>query len=225
MRSGCAGAPPGRSSVPMGTTRELFRGDGIDIVEHVCTYGPEDRPFEEWLCAANVAFVMAGAFAVRAPAGSAPLGPGSVMLGNEGDPYTCVHEVGRGDVCISFGYSADLLEEAGRSLGTRPRFRGISLGPMPAFAAVPAIARKSPAAIEEAALELLGRILDADAGSQRGVVRPRPAAARSARGGLRRPRPPEEGGAAEALRHIDAHSGEPLSLAILAERARLTRFH
>ncbi|MFL5433249.1 MAG: helix-turn-helix domain-containing protein [Myxococcales bacterium] len=194
----------------MGTTRELFRGDGIDVVEHVCTYGPEDRPFEEWLRASNVAFVMEGAFAVRAPAGSAALGPGSVMLGNEGDPYTCVHEVGRGDVCISFGYSADLLEEAGRSLGVRPRFRGISLGPMPAFAAVPAIARKTPAAIEEAALELLGRILDADAGSPRRLLRPRPA---------------DERRAAEALRHIDAHAGEPLSLAILAEHARLTRFH
>jgi AraC family transcriptional regulator len=194
----------------MGITRELFQGDGLCVVEHVCVYGPGDRPFEEWHRSSNVAFVVDGAFDVRAPAGSAALGPGSVMLGNEGDPYTCVHEAGRGDVCVSFGYSADLLEEAGRSLGLRPRFGGISLGPMPAFAAAPAIARKSPASMEEAALDLLGRILDADAGSPRRLQRPRPA---------------DERRAVAALRHIDAHAAEPLSLGSLAERARLTRFH
>jgi AraC family transcriptional regulator len=193
----------------MGTTRELFRGDGLSVVEHVCAYGPEDRPFEEWHRASHVAFVVEGAFDVRGPAGSVALGPGSVLLGNEGDPYTCVHE-GRGDVCVSFGYSADLLEEAGRSLGLRPRFRGLSLGPMPGLAAVPAVARKSPASMEEVALDLLGRILDADAGSPRRLQRPRPA---------------DERRAVAALRHIDAHAGEPLSLSTLAERARLTRFH
>ena len=181
--------------VAMATTRELFRGDGLAISEHVCSYGPEDRPFEERLCASSVAFVVEGAFGVRSPAGSTALGPGSVMLGNAGDPYTCVHDAGRGDVCISFRYSADLLDEAGRSLGLRPRFRGISLGPAPDFAAF---------------LELLGRVLEADAGAPRSLSRPRPA---------------DERRAVEALRHIDAHADEPLSLASLAARARLTRFH
>jgi len=194
----------------MATTRELFRGDGLAISEHVCSYGPEDRPFEERLCASSVAFVVEGAFGVRSPAGSTALGPGSVMLGNAGDPYTCVHDAGRGDVCISFRYSADLLDEAGRSLGLRPRFRGISLGPAPDFAAFPAIARHAARSLEETALELLGRVLEADAGAPRSLSRPRPA---------------DERRAVEALRHIDAHADEPLSLASLAARARLTRFH
>src|SRR4051812_14902250 len=54
---------------PMGTTRELFRGDGLSVVEHVCAYGPGDRPFEEWHRASHVAFVVDGAFDVRAPGG------------------------------------------------------------------------------------------------------------------------------------------------------------
>jgi len=193
----------------MGTTRELFRGNGFFVVEHVCAYGPADEPFEEQHRSSNVAFVVDGAFGVRAPAGSAQLGPGSVLLGNEGEPYTCAHEVGRGDVCVSFGYSRALLEDAGSSLGVRPSFRGVSLAPAPAFAAIPAIARASPAALEEAALEVLARVLVADAETVH----------------LRRPRPADERRAVEALRHIDAHAGEPLSLATLAERARLTRFH
>jgi AraC family transcriptional regulator len=195
-------------SPAMGVTRELFRGEGFSVVEHVCSLGPADKPFEERHGASNVAFVIGGAFAVRSPAGSAALGPGSILLGNEGDPYTCAHDAGLGDVCVSFGYSQEVLAEAGSSLGTRPRFRGISLGPAPAFAAVPAIARASPPALEEAALDVLGRILAADAGTVR----------------LQRPRPADERRAVEALRLIDAHAGEPLSLAMLAGRARLTRF-
>jgi transcriptional regulator GlxA family with amidase domain len=85
----------------------------------------------------------------------------------------------------------------------------VSLGPAPAFAAIPAIARASSPSLEEAALDLLARVLAADAGTVR----------------LQRPRPADERRAVEALRHIDAHAGEPLSLAALAERARLTRFH
>jgi len=193
----------------MGTTRELFRGEGLWVVEHVCAYGPADRPFEELHCSYNVAFVVDGAFAVRAPPGSAALGPGSVLLGNAGDPYTCAHDAGGGDVCVSFGYSRQLLDDAGASLGLTPRFRGVSLGPAPVFAAIPAIARVSPPSLEEAALDLLARVLDADASTAR----------------LRRPRPADERRAVEALRHIDAHAAEPVSLAALAERARLTRFH
>src|SRR5205085_34785 len=193
----------------MGITRQLFRGGGFRVVEHVCAYGPEDPPFEERHGESNVAFVVGGGFGVRTPAGSAALGPGSILLGNEGDPYTCAHEASRGDVCVSFAYSRRLLEEAGSSLGIRPRFRGVSLGPAPAFAAIPAIARASPPAVEEAALGLLARVLAADSGTVR----------------LQRPRPADERRAVEALRHIDAHAGEPLSLGALAERARLTRFH
>jgi AraC-like DNA-binding protein len=193
----------------MGTTRELFRGGGFSVVEHVCAYGPEDRPFEERHGSSNIAFVVDGSFDVRTPSGSAALGPGSVLLGNEGDPYTCAHDAGRGDVCVSFGYSTGLLEDAGSSLGVRPRFRGVALGPAPAFAAIPAIARASSPSLEEAALDLLARVLAADAGTVR----------------LQRPRPADERRAVEALRHIDSHAGEPLSLATLAERARLTRFH
>jgi len=194
----------------MGTTRHLFQRDGIRVSEHECEYGPDDRPFEELHCGTNVAFVVAGAFDIRAPEGSAALGPGSIILGNEGAPYTCVHDAGRGDVCVSFGFSRAVVEEAASSLGLRPSFRGISLGPSPSFAAAPAMARASPVALEEAALELLGGVLAADSDRIRNP---------------RRPAPAEERRAVEALRHIEAHASEPLPLSALAERARLTRFH
>ena len=67
-------------------------------------------------------------------------------------------------------------------------------------------ANYAPAALLEAALDLLTRVLAADAGTAR----------------LQRPRPADERRAVEALRHMDAHAAEPLSLTTLAERARLT---
>src|SRR3954463_6607906 len=188
-----AGGDSSICSQAMGVTRELFRGEGFHVLEHVCVFGPEDQPFEERHGTSNVAFVVGGAFDVRTPAGSAALGPGSILLGNEGDSYTCAHDTGRGDVCLSFRYSRGLLEDAGASLGVRPRFRGVSLGPAPDFAAIPAIARATPPALEEAALEVLARVLAADAGTA----------------SLRRARPADERRAVEALQHIDAHASEP----------------
>jgi AraC-like DNA-binding protein len=190
------------------TVRELLSQRELRIAEYHCSSGPEDVPFEEQFRATSVAFVRGGSFAIRSPRGAAALGPGSLVLGNAREPYTCSHE-GRGDLCLSFRYSERLLDEvAGGATFRRP---ALPAGPLMALPAVvdAAVSGKGPS-LEEVAIEVLGRALEADATR---TLRPEA------------PRAADERRAQEAMRFIDAHAGEPLTLRGLAGRARLSAYH
>lgn len=189
-------------------SRQLLVSHDLRIREYVCTSGPEDAPFEEQFESACVAFVCRGSFAVRSARGSAALGPGSVLLGNARQPYTCSHE-GRGDVCLSFTYGDRLAEEVAGA-----GFRRAALPASSAFVALPALldaaARGEGPSLEELAVEVLGRAAEADATGATGTQTARAA---------------DERRAQETMRFIDAHAPEPLSLRSLAARARVSAFH
>lgn len=186
---------------------------GICFSEVSCDAGPEVAPFEEMHPHASIAFVTQGGFGYRSSAGSAVLGPGAVVLGNAGAPYTCTHAAPGGDRCLSFGYSAAVVEEVAASLGRKDRFQRPFLPAAPAFAALPALASTAAQgagpSLEEIAVEALGRALSAGA----------------ADGASANVRPRDERRAVEAMRAIDASASEPLSLAEMASRAGLGRFH
>ena len=186
---------------------------GITFSEVSCDAGPEVAPFEEMHPHASIAFVTHGGFGYRSSAGSAVLGPGAVLLGNAGCAYTCTHAAPGGDRCLSFGYSAAVVEEVAGSLGRRDRFRRPWLPAAPALAALPALASAAAQgacpSLEEIAVEALGRALCAAA----------------AGGALAPVQPRDERRAVEAMRAIDASAGEPLSLLQMANRAGLGRFH
>jgi len=193
--------------------RQTRCAPGICMTDVLCSAGPADAPFEEWHGIASVAFVTQGGFGYRCSAGTAALGPGAVLLGNAGSAYTCTHAAPGGDRCLSFGYSAEVVEEVAASGGRTERFRRAVLPAAPALASLPALAWSAAEgrgpSLEEIAVEALGRALSASAGD--GAVAP-PLRAR------------DERRAIEAMRSIDADASEPLSLGEMAGRAGLGRY-
>src|SRR5215204_7391090 len=97
-------------------SRPLQQRGAVVVSEHRCSAGPEHRPFEEQHTTTNIALVVTGAFRYRAAPGSVSLGPGSIMLGNAGQPYVCSHELGRGDHCICFSLRADVTDRVASGL-------------------------------------------------------------------------------------------------------------
>ena len=187
--------------------RRMSCASGICFSEVSCDAGPDEASVEEHHAIASVAFVTHGGFGYRCGAGSAVLGPGAVLLGNAGGGYTCTHAAPGGDRCLSFGYSAEVVEDVAASAGRTGRFRSPALPAMPAFAALPALASTAADGIgpslEEIAVEALGRALCAGAvGGSAAPVRPR-----------------------DERRSMDAGAREPLSLAGMAGRVGLGRFH
>jgi AraC family transcriptional regulator len=187
--------------------RELHRGPDLIVAEYRCSSGPDDAPYEERFCSTSVALVRGGSFAVRSPRGTAALGPGSFVVGNAGQPYTCSHAA-RGDVCLSFAFGERFVEDVAR--GTP--FRRPAL---PAFAELAALAAhvetaEQGDAIEELAVDVLGRALHADAAGSLPPLQVSVA---------------DERRAQQAMRFLDAHAEEPITLRALAARARVSAFH
>src|SRR5687768_2930381 len=105
----------------------------VVVSEHRCSAGPEHRPFEEQHVSTNIALVVAGAFRYRSQPGAVSLGPGSIMLGNAGQPYVCSHELGTGDHCVCFSLRPDVTEAIASELSVVPGFARLSAPPAPLF--------------------------------------------------------------------------------------------
>jgi AraC-like DNA-binding protein len=116
--------------------RLLARGEGWAVSDVVCTAGPQDRAFEERHDDVAVAIVVAGTFQYRSSTGRELMTPGSLLLGNPGEPFECGHEHAPGDRCLSFsftpGYFESVAAEAGAS-AARPGFRVPRVPPLRAL--------------------------------------------------------------------------------------------
>jgi AraC family transcriptional regulator len=188
-------------------SRQLHRGPDLLVAEYRCSSGPEDAPYEERFCSTCIALVRGGSFALRSSKGTAALGPGSFVLGNAGQPYTCSH-AGHGDVCLSFAFGERFVEDVARGMS----FRRPAL---PASAKLAWLAARVEAiedgeAIEELAVDVLGRALHADATGS--LPPPQVSTA-------------DERRAQQAMRFLEAHADEPIALRALAARARVSAFH
>lgn len=194
----------------------LAQSEGWRAFDVVCTSGPEDRAFEERRDYVSIALVIAGTFRYRSPCGSALLAPGSLLLGESGQCFECGHEHGRGDRSIAFHYDPDFFETVA---GAIPGVRRLSFG-MPAipplrwFSALAAEIELAAdgdelRSVEELALRLAGGILRLAADA--------PA--------LRAPGNLDQRRIGRVLRHIEAHSEEPLTIADLARLAGMSRYH
>jgi AraC family transcriptional regulator len=100
--------------------RSLAAGDGWSIYDVVCTAGPKDRAFQEQHSQISVAVVLSGTFQYRTSTGNELMTPGSLLLGNAGEPFQCSHDYGTGDRCISFHYSEKFCERSG--IATKQQF-------------------------------------------------------------------------------------------------------
>lgn len=104
------------------------------MTDVLCTAGPLDRPFEEQHSVASIAVVVSGTFQYRSPAGREFMTPGSLLLGNAGDCFTCGHEHGTGDRCVAFSYAPEFLERLARDAGASAvRFNTPRLPPVRAL--------------------------------------------------------------------------------------------
>jgi AraC family transcriptional regulator len=201
----------------------LAAGRGWRVDDIRCTSGPRDRPFEERHDGMCVAIVTAGTFTYRTTQGTAVLAPGAALLGNHGHCFECGHEHGIGDRCLSFRFSPELVESVVSELpGARQlAFTLPNLPPLPQLiplVADAAAARDGSDAIsfEELALSVVAEVRIA-----------LPGMTSSARGKqiARQPSARDQRRVTEALRRIEAHCDQPLSLQQLATDVAMSPYH
>jgi AraC-like DNA-binding protein len=196
--------------------RRVAAGAGWSVEDVVCDLGPETRPGEERFGGFTIAAVVGGGFDVGTASGRAQLYPGAFLLGNDGACFACGHSHGRGDRCIAFHFEPQFFEEIAATAGGSFRFRFaapmLPAGVDFAWATVESLlaAAGEGVAAEELAMALAGGVIRAIAGRRVPALQSLP---RERRRVLR------------ALRHIEEHGEEPLSLDDLAAVACMSKFH
>ncbi|HEY7886679.1 MAG TPA: AraC family transcriptional regulator [Steroidobacteraceae bacterium] len=197
----------------------LASGTGWSVRDFRCTSGPRDPRYEEKHNVYSIALVTEGTFQYRTAQGSALMTPGSLLLGNEGACFECGHQHSRGDRCLAFHFSPELLESvvaavpgAKQLVLTAPR-----LPPLPSVLAVLAAAHalrdegEGPGEFRELALRVAETVY--------GALNEGSSASRRA------PTPRDERRVAAALRRIEAQQGARLSVDELAAEAAVSPFH
>jgi AraC family transcriptional regulator len=198
------------------SSRRLAGGEGWSLYEIDCRAGPEDRPFEERHGSVSIAAVVSGTFTYTSDTGRALLHPGALLLGNHGACYRCGHEHGVGDRCVSLQLSPDYFGEIAASAAGSSRFRFPSAMLPAARATLPhtvmleAQGARDPLGREERLVGFAAAALRSLSGAA--AVAQRVSAADTRR-------------VSRALRHIEAHSAEPLDLDRLASVAAASKFH
>ena len=199
------------TEAPSTRYRELQTKGGLTLQYCRCRGASVGRAQDEQHLSFSVSVVDRGVFSYRSPRGDAVLGPGWLMLGNEGEAYVCSHEHGMGDDCIVLDLSAQAYDALQSALGqVGGPFARPALPPLPRIAAL----LKSLVAwgddgfaLEETALAVVAAIQGDISG-----VSPTPA-------------PPERDRAVAAARYIEDHAAEPLSLDRVAAEIGLSPFH
>ncbi|MBN8229711.1 helix-turn-helix transcriptional regulator [Corallococcus macrosporus] len=201
--------------VDLTTARLLASGDGWRVREIVCRSGPKDPVFEEQHTGVSISAVLSGSFTYRSRNGRVLLTPGSLLLGERHASFCCGHEHGVGDRCVAFHFEPELIEEVARGLPgvKRTDFPVHRLPPLqrlaPLLADVQALAEQPGSrGAEELVLRMAGAALS---GVHEGRARPVTSQ--------------DERRMGNAVRWMEAHLEEPLSLALLAEEVGMGRHH
>jgi AraC family transcriptional regulator len=195
----------------------LASGPGWRVEDVVCTSGPRDRPFEERHDAVCIAAVISGTFRYRSQVGSAVLAPGALLLGNHHHCFECSHRHGTGDRCLSFRLTPEFWQAVA---GAIPGVRALSFS-------VPCLPPSSRLLSLSAAVEVARGDSDAGAFEELALRLAGIAAGALNEGKSRAPSPSarDERRIGAALRHVEAHAEEPLSLAALAAVAAMSPYH
>jgi len=201
----------------------LASGRGWRVDDLRCTSGPRDRPFEEHHDGMCIAIVTSGTFTYRTTRGTAVLAPGAALLGNHGHCFECGHEHGVGDRCLSFRFSPEFVESVVSELpGARQlAFTLPNLPPLPELIPIVADATAARDGIDTAPFEDLALSLVAKVG----VVLTRMSSSARAKEFARHPSHRDQRRVTEALRRIEAHCDQPLSLQALAAEVAMSPYH
>jgi AraC family transcriptional regulator len=199
------------------TVRPLAKGEDWSVSDVLCELGPEDRAFEEQHGNVAIAVVLSGSFVYRSENGRSLMYPGSLLLGNAGACFECGHDHAAGDRCISFHFSRPFFEEIASGAAGSHRFR-FPTTMLPALRQltshvvnVEAGARGAGSLyFEELSIALAETVLGLL--SDGGPIRTVPSARDRRRIG-------------DVVRHIEENADAPLSLADLAHRAGMSKYH
>ena len=199
------------------STNVLAEGKGWRVIDAICSFGPQDRPFEERHAGISVAAVVSGTFQYRTQQGAATLVPGALMLRNDGACFRCGHAHSTGDRCLAFHFTPAFFEcvVADMPGAKRPGFAVPSLPPLqqllPLFAEAE-VARDEGdgAAFEELALRFASAAITLSA---------------EKRAPVRQPSARDERRVSEVVRRIEREAEAPHPLAELAKDADLSPYH
>ncbi len=198
-------------------TRTIAAGSGWRLVDVPCHAGPRSRPFEERHDGVSLSLVLSGAFTYRSARGRTLLAPGMLLLGNPGEAFTCSHDHGAGDHCLSLQYEPDFFEELTADLPGGPRFKRPALPPLRRL--TPLIARMQALRVRSARSALA---VDE-------IVVAAPALALAALADTqdthRAPTPADERRIASAARAVENRLAEGVSLQELAAIAGVSPWH
>lgn len=185
----------------------------MTVMDYRCTAGPDDKPFTELYDRFSLSYVRRGSFGVTSRGRSFDLVAGSILVGHGGDDYVCSHDHHIcGDECLSFQFSAELVDAIG------PKAELWRVGAMPPLSALTVLGELGQAAADgrsDVGLDEVGHLL----------------AARFievASGGNRQPAGTGERDrrrAVEAAFWIDAYSHRAIGLEDAASQAELSPFH
>src|SRR5262245_14948326 len=197
-------------------TRILASGAGWRVADVVCTSGPHERPFEEQHEAVCSSAVTEGLFQYRGTEWSSVLAPGALLPCNQRHCFACGHEHSSGDRCVSFHFTPQFMDRVVASVpGARQlEFIVPALPPLPdllpiAVAAEAARNEGDQVELEELALRVAGAVAIVLAGAKKRA---------------RAPSGRDERRIAAALRQIEMHAHEPLSLVELARTAAMSPY-
>ena len=150
--------------------RQLACGDGWTVHEVICSAGPSDEPFEERHTRSSIAIVVGGTFQYCSATGRELMAPGALLLGNSGDYFTCDHQHGTGDRCLSFSYAPEFLSRlAHDAAGGCSRFKVPRLPPLRALAPLVAgasslLLRPDAGKWAEVGIQLAARVIQIERG-------------------------------------------------------------
>jgi AraC-like DNA-binding protein len=190
----------------------LLQRGSVSVVDYRCRVEPTDEPFVEVHDAYSVSYVRQGSFGCRTQGASFELVAGSLLVGHPGDEYTCTHDHGCGDECLSVRLAPAVVDAIGDRTGI---WRTGCVPPLPELMVLGELAQAiadggSDVGLDEAGLLFAARFVDVVSGQTR---RPPSTRARDRRR------------AVETALWMDEHSHEPLDLESVAGEAGLSAFH
>lgn len=184
----------------------------ISVSDFRCTAGPDDRPFVEQFDCHSISYVRKGSFGCRTRGRSFELVTGSVLIGHPGDEYLCSHEHCRGDECLSFFLTPELVDAIGDStevwrIGAAP--------PLPELMVLGELAQATADGRNDLGLDEIGQLLAHRFVEVVSGRKQRPIAAA----------PRDRRRAVETALWIDAHSHRDIDLEQAAAQAETSPFH
>ena len=190
----------------------LARRPSLAVIDYRCDAGPGDTPFVEHHRSHCVSYVRRGSFGYRTARGGFELVSGSILVGHPGDEFMCTHKHVRGDECLSFHLSPELVETIDDRAAT---WRIGALPPLPELMVLGELAQAATDGDSDVGADELGLLFAARFVAL--VTGRAPAPPRATARDRRR--------AVAAALWIDAHAHDPIDLDGAAREAGLSPFH